>query len=252
MRLSSDERERYKRHLLLPEVGGQGQQKLKAAKVLVVGAGGLGCPILSYLAAAGVGTIGICDGDKVELSNLQRQTLYRVDDIGKPKAEVAGKALTALNPHNEYEVHPHFLDLKNADSLITGYDLIIEGLDRYAPRYTLNAACLRGKKPLLSAAIGRFDGQVALFEPGMKGKPCYACLVPEAPTDEAQCEAEGVLGAIPGVVGALAATEAIKWLWEMEGALTETLLLYRGLDSTLRRIRLKQDPACPVCASPRP
>ena len=252
MSLTPNERERYKRHLLLPEVGGQGQQKLKAAKVLVVGAGGLGCPILTYLAAAGVGTIGICDGDRIELSNLQRQTLYRTEDVGEPKAERAAHALKALNPHNEYRVHSTFLDKMNADSLVASYDLIIEGLDRYAPRYTLNSACLREKKPLLSAAIGRFDGQVALFEPGIEGKPCYACLVPEAPTDEAQCEAEGVLGAIPGVVGALAATEAIKWLCEMEGALSEELLIYSGVQGVLRRVRLRQDPGCLVCSLPRP
>ncbi|MEM9421872.1 MAG: HesA/MoeB/ThiF family protein [Pseudomonadota bacterium] len=246
--LSDEEKDRYKRHLLLPEIGGQGQRALKASKVLVVGAGGLGCPILSYLAAAGVGTIGLCDGDRVELSNLQRQPLYGVEDIGAFKVDAAVKTLSNINPHNEYKKHIVFLDESNAENTISGYDLIIEGLDRYAPRYVLNAACLALGKPFLSVAIGRFDGQIALFEPGVHGKPCYACLVPSPPTDEAHCETEGVLGAVPGVVGALAATEAIKWICRMDGALSAELLIYTGLQSGLRRVRLAPDPECAVCA----
>ncbi|MEM9989377.1 MAG: HesA/MoeB/ThiF family protein [Pseudomonadota bacterium] len=249
MSLSPSERERYKRHLYLPEMGGQGQQKLKAARVLILGLGGLGCPIATYLTAAGIGTLGLCDGDRVELSNLQRQPLYTTKDISHPKVEVAAKALQALNPEVNFQPYPTFMTEANAEDLIKDYDLVVEGLDRYAPRYILNQACLKLKKPFLSCAIGKFDGQIALFEPGRAHKPCYRCLVPSAPTDEALCETEGVLGATPGVVGSLAALEAIKWIVKMEGALSGQLLIYDGLRSHLRKLTLPKDPQCPTCAA---
>ncbi|WOI53263.1 HesA/MoeB/ThiF family protein [Parvularcula sp. LCG005] len=251
MSLSHDERRRYRRHLLLREIGGQGQKALAAAKVLVVGAGGLGCPILSYLAAAGVGRIGICDGDVVELSNLQRQTLYTTSDVGQLKAEMARKRLLAINPLIDIRTHTVFMKEDNAVSLIHPYDIIVEGLDRYESRYTVNEACRRERKTLVSAAIGRFDGQVAVFRPGQPDEPCYACLVSEAPDDEAACEAEGVLGAVPGVVGSLAAIEVIKLICDMHNPLRRELMIYQGLEGRMRRVRLSRDPACTVCGTGR-
>lgn len=246
MSLSAGEIERYKRHLLLKEIGGQGQQRLKAARVAVIGAGGLGSPILAYLAAAGVGAIRIVDGDHVELSNLQRQTLYGMDDLGAPKAATAAAALTAINPEGAYEAHGIHLDNENAGDLIDGCDLVIEGVDRFPPRYIVNEACRKAGVPLLSSAIGRFDGQVALF-PMDAASACYRCLVPEIPEDAADCETEGVLGAVPGVVGSLAALEAIKHLVRMDGALQSELLVYQGLEARMRRIKVPKDPSCPVC-----
>lgn len=246
MSLSAGEIARYKRHLLLREVGGQGQQKLKEANVLVIGAGGLGCPILSYLAAAGVGHLTILDGDHVELSNLQRQPLYTSADIGHPKAVKAAEALEKLNPEGQYTALEAYFDSENAQDITEGYDLVIEGIDRFAPRYLVNRACHDQQLPLLSAAIGRFDGQIALF-PMTPHSACYQCFVPEAPADAVDCETEGVLGAVPGVVGSLAALEALKFLIGMNGALDSELLIYQGLSSQLRRITLPKDPACPTC-----
>jgi adenylyltransferase/sulfurtransferase len=249
MPLTAEQTERYRRHLLLPEIGGQGQQALLSASILVVGAGALGSAALPYLAAAGVGRIGVCDGDRVELSNLQRQAIFRTEDVGRPKAEVASERLGGLNPDVRWTVHGTFLDEDNADALLAPYDLALEGLDRYAPRFVLNAACLRARKPFVSSAIGRFGGQVALFRLGVGDQPCYACLVPEAPDDEATCEAEGVLGATAGVVGALAASLAIRTICgvgEPEGRLT----IYDGLAGTMRTVRLPRDPAC-LCAAGR-
>lgn len=245
--LTPDDQVRYRRHLLLPEVGGQGQKALKRAKVLVIGAGGLGCPMLSYLTAAGVGTIGICDGDQVELSNLQRQVLYTMDDLDQPKAQCAAARLAQINPSTSFNIYPTPMTPDNVAALIAPYDLVVEGVDRYAPRYVLNQACLDARKPFLSAAIGRYDGQVALFEPGQPHRPCYACLVPAAPDHEAACETEGVLGATPGVVGALAAGEAIKWICGMDQTLAGEMLIYQGLAATLRRVTLPRDDKCTVC-----
>ncbi len=248
MTLSPEEKARYRRHLLLPEIGGQGQQALKAARVLVIGAGGLGCPILSYLTAAGVGTIGICDGDVVEVSNLQRQTLYTDKDIGRPKVDCASDQLRQQNPHCTIKAHPEYLTDANAEELIGSYDLAIEGLDRFAPRYVVNAAARQTHTPWISAAIGRFDGQVALFDPRDAESPCYACLVPEAPMDdEAACEREGVLGAVPGIIGAVAAQEAIKWICGVHPTLSGQLIIYDGASTTMRRVTLPRDPNCPVC-----
>ena len=180
--MTPEERERYARHILLREVGGQGQQKLLAARVLVVGAGGLGSPILSYLAAAGVGTIGISDEDTVALSNLQRQTIFRTEDVGRDKAQAAMDAVARLNPHVKTRAHPRITN-DNAREIVAGYDLVVEGVDNFAARYALNRACLSEKKPLVSAAVGRFEGQLSTFkpfaDPGVL--PCYRCLVPEEP-----------------------------------------------------------------------
>ncbi|WP_306251755.1 molybdopterin-synthase adenylyltransferase MoeB [Parvularcula sp. IMCC14364] len=246
MSLTPDQIERYKRHILLPEIGGQGQQKLLAAKVLVIGAGGLGCPVLSCLAAAGVGTIGICDDDTVALSNLQRQTLYTTDDIGQPKVSVAISRLTALNPDIDFIAHRQRLTAHNAQSLVRGYDLILEGVDNFTSRYALNDACIAARKPLISAAIGKFDGQVASFRGYEEGQPCYQCFVPETPAEFANCELEGVVGAVPGTVGNLAAMEAIKVITGLASDLAGHILIYNGLSGETRRVKLPRDPACPA------
>ena len=245
MSLTAAQAERYKRHLLLPEVGGQGQRALREAAVLVVGAGALGCPVLSMLAGAGVGRIGVCDGDRVEASNLHRQTVYRTGDVGRPKAQVAAERLAELNPDVAWSVHDAFLTEENADTLIRGYDLVAEGLDRYAPRYVVNAAAMRARLPLVSAGVRRFEGQVAALAPGRADAPCYACYVPEAPDDEAACEAEGVLGPVTGIVGNLAALSVIRILTGAD--VTGRLTIFDGLGGTTRTVRLPRDPDCPVC-----
>ena len=238
--------DRYKRHLLLPEVGGQGQQALLASSVLVVGAGGLGCPILSALVGAGVGRVGLCDGDKVEASNLHRQTLYRTADIGRAKVDAAAEALSGLNPDVLIEPHERALDASNAAGLVSRYDLIVEGLDRYAPRYLVNAACLAAAKPLVSAAASRFSGQVAVLAPGRASLPCYACLVPDAPDDELACETEGVMGPVTGIVGNQAALLALRLLAGDDTALG-TLTISDLAAGATRRIALPRDPSCRVC-----
>ena len=246
MTLSPDQIERYKRHILLPELGGQGQQKLLNARVLVVGAGGLGCPILQYLAAAGVGTIGICDDDEVALSNLQRQTLFTTADIGRHKVDVAIDRLAAINPEIDLVACKARITDENVTTLIRDYDLVVEGIDNFAGRYALNSACLKSSKPLISAAIGKFDGQVAVFTPWSdETAPCYRCLVPETPDEFVDCELEGVLGAVPATVGGLAAMEVIKQITGLGDSLAGHLLIYSGLSGETRRVRLSRDPACP-------
>ncbi|MEM6745895.1 MAG: HesA/MoeB/ThiF family protein [Pseudomonadota bacterium] len=239
---------RHKHHLLLPEIGGQGQQKLAAADVLVIGAGGLGCPILSYLAAAGVGRITICDGDRVELSNLQRQILYTEDDIGLLKAEAAAERLQALNSDVTIEAVPDMITENNADDLVRGRDLVIEGVDRLAVRHVINRACLAAPVPFLSSAASRFEGQVALFRPGQDDAPCYACLVPPEADEDGLCDRDGVMGPVVGLVGSLAAGEAIKFLCSIEPTLDSHLLIYNGREGTIRRVRMARDPNCSDCS----
>jgi adenylyltransferase/sulfurtransferase len=250
--MTPEQRERYARHILLREVGGQGQQKLIAARVLVVGAGGLGSPILSYLAAAGVGTIGIADNDTVALSNLQRQTLFRTEDVGRGKTEAAADAIARLNPHVKTQAHPR-ITAENARAIVRGHDLVVEGVDNFAARYALNRACIAERKPLVSAAVGRFEGQLSKFkpfaDPGVL--PCYRCLVPEEPPRDAQvnCAEEGVMGAVTGVMGTLAAMEALKELLSVGDSLAGRLMLYDGLAGTFRTVRLPADPQCPDCGT---
>jgi len=258
MTLTSEQIERYARHLVLKEVGGPGQQKLLKSRVLVVGAGGIGAPCLLYLAAAGVGTIGIVDDDAVALSNLQRQVLYRSADIGRPKAKAAREVLTALNPDVEIVPYAERLTAANAQALVAEYDIVAEGVDNFATRFVLNQACLAAKKPWVSAAVGRFDGQVTLYQPHMRpgGRrihPCYRCLVPEAPPNEAaqSCTEVGILGAVTGVIGSLQAVEVIKALLELGQSLAGRLLLYDALNATTRTVALTPDPECPACAAPR-
>ncbi len=250
--MTPEERERYARHILLKEVGGQGQQKLIAARVLVVGAGGLGSPILSYLAAAGVGTIGVCDSDAVSLSNLQRQTLFRTEDVGREKTAAAKDAIERLNPHICVETHP-LVTLDNADAIVTAYDLVVEGVDNFAARFVLNRACIAAEKPLVSAAVGRFEGQLATFKPYEQPGvlPCYRCLVPEEPPRDQQvnCAEEGVLGAVTGVMGTLATMEVLKELLSIGDSLAGRLMIYDGLSAAFRTVRLNADPACPDCGA---
>ena len=249
--MEASQRERYLRHILLKEVGGQGQQKLLAARVLVVGAGGLGAPILQYLAAAGVGQIGIVDADQVSLSNLQRQVIYKTTDIGRDKVEAAASFIGALNPDVTVTPHIDLITETNAREIIAGYDLVVEGIDNFEGRYVLNCACIAERKPLISAAVGRFEGQIATFKsyqaPGTL--PCYRCLVPEEPPRDAvvNCDEEGVLGVVTGVVGALAASEVVKELLGIGDSLAGRLLIYDGLSARVRNIALPADPRCPDC-----
>jgi molybdopterin-synthase adenylyltransferase len=237
--------ERYARHLVLREVGGPGQQKLKAASALIVGAGGLGSPAALYLAAAGVGTLILVDPDDVDRSNLQRQILYAEADIGLPKVEAAADRLAALNPHIFVAGGPDPFGPDNADQLVEGVDLVLDGTDSFEARYEVNAACVRHGKPLISGAIGRWTGQVGVFS----GQPCYRCLVPEIPPDAETCVAVGVVGALAGVVGSMMALEAIKLITGAGEPLIGRLLIYDALSAQARTVKVGADPECPVCAS---
>lgn len=242
---SDDEVERYARHLVLREIGGQGQQKLKAAKVLVVGAGGLGGPAALYLAAAGVGTLGLVDADHVSLSNLQRQILFSTQDVGLSKTDRGAKHLAALNPEIQLISHPFALTADNAEALISQYDLVLDGVDDFAVRYLINAACLATGKTLVSGAIGRWTGQVAVFH----GQPCYRCLVPEIPPGAETCSAVGVVGALAGIIGSMMALEAIKQITGAGETLASRLFVYDGLSAEARTVRLGPDPDCPACGT---
>ncbi len=234
--LTDQELERYARHIVLPEIGGAGQQKLKRARVLVVGAGGLGSPVLQYLAAAGVGTLGIVDDDAVSLSNLQRQVIHDTAAIGRAKAESAKAALLGINPNVAVELHVLRLNAENAPALVSGYDIVVDGSDNFETRYVVADACEAEKKPLVHAAIGRFDGSITVlkpFETGADGRqnPSYRDLFPEPPPAGLvpSCAAAGVLGALPGVIGTLQAMEAIKLIAGIGEPLVGRLLLYDAL-----------------------
>jgi len=243
MAFTDAEIERYARHLVLREVGGPGQQRLKAASALIVGAGGLGSPAALYLAAAGIGTLILVDPDDVDLSNLQRQILYAEADVGQPKVEAAADRLAALNPHIFIAGAAEAFDAANADRLVEGVDLVLDGTDDFAVRYEVNAACVRHGKPLISGAIGRWTGQVGVFA----GQPCYRCLVPETPPDAETCVAVGVVGALAGVVGSMMALEAIKLIAAAGEPLLGRLLIYDALSAETRTVRIGADPECPVC-----
>ena len=243
MSFSDAEVERYARHLVLREIGGPGQQKLKAARVLVVGAGGLGAPAALYLAAAGVGTLGLVDADTVSLSNLQRQVLFAAADVGRSKVEAAAEHLTALNPHLTVETHPVWLGEANARAVISGYDLVLDGTDDFATRFAVSDACLAEGKTLVSGALGRWTGQVGVFQ----GRPCYRCLVPETPPDAETCALVGVVGALAGVIGSMMALEAVKVIAGAGHTLSGRLLIYDALAAETRTVRIGADPACPSC-----
>jgi molybdopterin/thiamine biosynthesis adenylyltransferase len=241
---SDDEIERYARHLVLAEVGGPGQQRLKAARVGLIGLGGVGAPAALYLAAAGIGTLRLIDDDTVALSNLQRQIAFDVADIGRPKAEAGAEALTALNPHVRVEPFAGRLTVATAARLVEGCDVVVDGTDDFETRFAVNAACMAARIPLVSGALGRWNGQVGVFT----GRPCYRCLVPGAPPEAETCARVGVIGALAGVVGSMVALEAIKLIAGAGQPLAGRLLIYDGLAGTARTVTVAADPDCPVCA----
>ncbi|MGH6888396.1 MAG: HesA/MoeB/ThiF family protein [Rhizomicrobium sp.] len=251
MALSDEQLERYARHIVLREVGGPGQAKLLAARVLVVGAGGLGSPLILYLAAAGVGTLGIVDDDAVSLSNLQRQIAHRSADLGTAKTQSAARAVRDLNPGIALELHNARLTSANALELIARYDIVADGSDNFATRFLVNDACYFAGRPLVSAAVTEFDGQLATFRAGDKARryPCYRCIFPEAPPRDAapSCSEAGVLGAAAGVMGSLQALEILKEILGIGESLAGYLLIYDALGSRFRKIAVRPDPACPLC-----
>lgn len=250
MAISDEQLQRYARHIILEEVGEAGQEKLLNAKVLVVGAGGLGAPVLLYLAAAGVGTLGIVDDDEVDLTNLQRQIVHATDRIGTAKVESAATALRALNP--EVRLLPRKLRLAadNVTALIAGYDLVVDGSDNFKTRYLLNDACYFARVPLISAAILRFDGQLSTYKAYLEGEhPCYRCLFPAPPPEDLvpRCEEAGIFGAVAGAVGSLQAVEALKELLALGEGLSGHLLIYEGLSATFRKLKVPRAPECALC-----
>lgn len=252
--LTPDDLERFSRHILLKEIGGPGQQRLRAAHVAIVGLGGLGAPAAMYLAAAGVGKLTLIDDDGVSLSNLQRQILFRTSDVRQLKTLVGRDALNALNPH--VEIFPKAVELNdlNAQRLIHGADVVLDGTDDYDTRFAVNDACHALGLPLVSGAVGRWDGQLSVFasgttksEPEDKRLPCYRCFVPEAPPDAEHCSQVGVVGALTGVIGSMMALEAIKLIAKAGDPLTGRVFLFDGLKGDARTVRLHRDPECRTC-----
>src|SRR6516225_3643707 len=246
--LSAEQRERYSRHLLLPEVGAEGQQKLLDAKVLLLGAGGLGSPTALYLAAAGVGTLGIVDDDEVDLSNLQRQVIHSTQRIGIPKVDSAEESIHALNPDVKVVKYPVRIDASNIVEIIEDYDVIVDGVDNFPTRYLLNDASVRLRIPVVSASILGFDGQLSVFKP-YEG-PCYRCLFREPPPSELapSCGANGVLGVLPGTMGLLQATEVVKLILGEGDPLVGRLLMYDALAASFTEVKVRRDPQCPICS----
>ena len=252
MELSEQQFSRYARHLILDEVGEEGQEKLLASRVLVVGAGGLGSPLLLYLAAAGVGTIGIIDHDRVDLTNLQRQIVHATDRVGALKVDSARTALASVNDDVRIETYPLRLAADNAEAVIAGYDLVADGSDNFATRYLLTEQCFRLGRPLVAAALSPFEGQLSTFRPYLgAGHPCYRCLFREPPPPDAvpRCEEAGILGAVAGVMGTLQAVEVLKELLGLGDTLDGTLLIYDALGVRFHRIRIGKDPECPTCGA---
>jgi molybdopterin-synthase adenylyltransferase len=250
MELSEEQFRRYARHLILDEVGEEGQEKLLQSRVLVIGAGGLGSPLLMYLAAAGVGTIGIVDDDRVDITNLQRQIVHATQRIGDLKVESAKESLARINDGIAIEAHPLRLDAGNAADLIGRYDLVADGSDNFSTRYLLNDLCTRLGKPLVAAALSPFEGQLSTFKAYLgDGHPCYRCLFREPPPPGMvpRCEEAGILGAVAGVVGTLQAVEVLKELLGLGDSLDGTLLIYDALKVRFHRIRIAKDPECPTC-----
>ena len=246
--LTAEQRERYSRHLLLPEVGIDGQQKLLDAKVLLLGAGGLGSPAALYLAAAGVGTLGIVDDDDVDLSNLQRQVIHSSERIGVPKVDSAEQTIEALNPDVKVEKYPVRLGADNIVEIISGYDVVVDGLDNFPTRYLLNDASVRLGIPVVSAAILGFEGQLSVFKP--YDGPCYRCLFPVPPPAELapSCGTNGVLGVLPGTMGLLQATEVVKLILDQGEPLIGRLLMYDALSARFTEVKVRRDPDCPICS----
>ncbi len=248
MQFTDSQITRYSRQMILNEVGGKGQKKLQDAKVLIIGAGGLGSPAALYLVAAGVGTLGLTDGDVVDLSNLQRQILHTTDRIGVPKVESGGQLLAALNPETTLHLYPEHVSTDNIMGLLEKYDVILDGSDNFSTRFLINDACFFAKKTLISGSIFRFEGQLATIKPH-EGFPCYRCLYPEPPPAGLvpNCQEAGVLGVLAGTIGVLQANEAIKEILGNGEALADRLLLYDALDMTFRKVGRPKAPDCPLC-----
>jgi sulfur-carrier protein adenylyltransferase/sulfurtransferase len=248
VKLTSEQKLRYSRHLLVPEVGAEGQVRLLDSKVLLIGAGGLGSPAALYLAAAGVGTIGLVDFDVVDLSNLQRQVLHTTERVGQKKVDSARLSITALNPDVEVVAHEEMLTATNVERLIAGYDVVLDGTDTFETRYVLNDAAVAAGIPVVHASVFRFEGQLTVFDPA--NGPCYRCLYPTPPPPELApgCSVAGVLGVVPGIMGLLQANEVLKLLLGIGETLAGRLLLFDALDASFTELKLRKDPDCPVCS----
>lgn len=250
MDFTDDQIQRYSRQIILPEVGGKGQQKLRQAKVLIIGAGGLGSPIALYLGAAGIGTIGLIDGDVVDLSNLQRQVLHTTAHVGTPKVESGRRLLSALNPEVVLKAYQDNISATNIMELLSDYDLVMDGSDNFGTRFLVNDACYFAKKTLISGSIFRFEGQVTTIK-AHEGFPCYRCLYPEPPPAGLvpNCQEAGVLGVLAGTIGILQANEAIKEILGIGETLANHLLIYDALEMKFRKVARPKDPDCPLCGS---
>lgn len=250
--MEAEELERYARHIVLREIGGAGQQKLRKARVLVIGAGGLGSPVLLYLAAAGVGVLGVVDDDTVSLSNLQRQVLHSTQNIGTPKVVSVIEAVARINPHVAVEPHQIRITADNASDIIAKYDLVLDGSDNFDTRYLINEVCVALGKSLISAAMSQWEGQISLYDPA-NGGPCYACVFPERPADglAPSCSEAGVMGALAGVMGSMMAGEAIKYITGAGESLLGQMLIYDALYGETRKFKLAVNPDCPVCSAMR-
>ncbi len=247
MALTDDQIERYARHLILKEIGGPGQQKLLKSKVLVIGAGGLGSPLLMYLAAAGVGTIGIIDHDSVDLSNLQRQIVHMTSAIGQDKVKSAKEMIKNINPDINVVTYHERLTDDNAEKIISEYDVVADGCDNFTTRFLVNDICIAQRKPLISGALSQFDGQLSTFKGYEDTQPCYRCLVPDHPKGILSCAEAGILGAVAGVVGTMQAVEVLKELLNIGDSLAGKLVIYDSLSAASRTIRLPKDPGCKYC-----
>jgi adenylyltransferase/sulfurtransferase len=248
MQLNNDEIRRYSRHLILPEVGLAGQKKICSTSVVCIGAGGLGSPIAMYLAAAGIGKIGVVDFDTVEFSNLQRQIIHGTPDVGRSKAESARDTIQRINPNVEVVLHNTRITSENALDILAQYDIVVDGTDNFPTRYLTNDACVLLKKPNVYGSIFRFEGQASVFAPHLNG-PCYRCLYPEPPPPGLvpSCAEGGVLGVLPGIIGTIQATEILKWALGKGSSLMGRLLLFNALEMKFREVRLRRDPKCPLC-----
>ena len=246
--MNDDQLLRYSRHILLPEFGVEGQEKLNSAHALVIGAGGLGSPVTLYLAAAGVGTLTICDGDQVDLTNLQRQIVHRSESIGRNKVDSARDTLTSINPGVRVHALAERVEGARLDALVADADVVLDGCDNFSTRHAVNRACVKHRKPLVSGAGVRFDGQISVFDMRAEDAPCYACLFPEdAESEEVRCAVMGVFAPLTGIVGTIQAAEALKVLTGVGKTLAGRLLLLDALTMDLRTVGLKKDPACAVC-----
>ncbi|MFQ5646503.1 MAG: molybdopterin-synthase adenylyltransferase MoeB [bacterium] len=249
MELTEEQINRYSRHIILKQVGGKGQKKLLESRAFLVGAGGLGSPAGYYLAAAGIGTIGIADADEVDLSNLQRQIIHSNNDIGRPKVESARETMTGLNPDVKVNTYNERISSENALEMIGDYDVIVDGCDNFPTRYLVNDAAVMLKKPVIHGSLFQFDGQCTVFDPRNEISPCYRCLYPEPPPPgmAPSCQQAGVLGAIAGIIGVLQAVECLKVILGIGKPLVGTLSAYNALTAEFSRLKLHRDPACPMC-----